>query len=115
VGNETYVTEKECKLITQNVTQQLDRDEKRLNDHGKNIDELTNISAKLTIIVDNQGKTIDDHSKRIASLEKSTRWYDTDIGKYLIKAGIWLIFIIVAAAIGLNAMDALKTAQSIKP
>lgn len=115
MANESYVTEKECRLITANVKDQLDRDEKRLNDHGRNIDELASISAKLTIIVENQGKTLDDHGKRIASLEKSKPWYESDIGKYMVKAGIWLIFIIVAAAIGLNAMDALKTVQNIKP
>jgi hypothetical protein len=114
LSNDGNVTEKECKLVTDGIIKQLDRDETRLNDHSKSIDILTSISDRLTVIVEGQTKTLEEHSKRLLDLEKSKPWYDTEIGKYVIKAAILLLFLVVAAAVGLNALDTLKTVQSIK-
>lgn len=112
---EGFVTEKECKLINDNLKEKIEGNEKSLEDNNESIKELTNISAKLTWIVEQQGKTLDEHSKQIRDLQKTKPWYETEIGKYIVKALIWLLFIIVASAIGMNAMDTLKTIQSIKP
>lgn len=114
MSNEGLVTEKECKLMMNNTKEEAARSERRLNEHSQNLDELANISSKLTLLVEQQSKTIEDHAKRILDLEKSKPWYETEIGKYIIKAGIWLLFIIVAAAIGLNALDTLNTVKTIK-
>lgn len=103
-----------CKITHENITKDQERTEKRLNEHSSSIDQLTSISDKLTTLVESHGKQIERHEDRILSLEKVKPWYESDIGKYVIKAAIWLLVAVVAAAIGLNALDTLKAVQTIK-
>jgi hypothetical protein len=114
MSSDGNVTEKECKLINEGVKQELARDEKRLNEHGTSIDDLTTISAKLTLIVEMQGKTIEEHTKQIFAAAQVKPWYESDLGKYIVKSFIALLFILLGAAIGLNALDTLQAVQNVK-
>lgn len=108
---ECNVSEKECRLITESTNKQLARDEARLNEHSKNLDDLTIISAKLTMLVELQGKIIDEHTTKIFNAAKTVPWFESKLGEYIVKSFILLLFMLVAAAVGLNALDTIQTIQ----
>jgi ABC-type Fe3+/spermidine/putrescine transport system ATPase subunit len=54
------LTNATCQKCRQDIDKQLDRAERRLNEHGHQIDELTNISERLTVLLEGQQEQIKD-------------------------------------------------------
>lgn len=99
--NECYVTEQLCEARRKTDDERFGRDksriekaEKRIDDMEKLLHEVSECNAKLTILVENQGKTSDDHEKRITEIEKKP-------GKYWDKVIAGVIGAIVTAVMAL--------------
>lgn len=134
MANEGYVSKEICELTREQVTKALETNERRLNSHSDDIKELTKVVTELVAtnkqLVATQDlliKNLEAQEKRIKTLEDDKKviadqviavkgaWYNSDIGKWAIKAGIIILVIIVCAAVGINALDALKEVKTIKP
>lgn len=117
-----------CKVCRESMLSGLDTNEKyieavedvstkRLDAHAAELKELTKINidlvatqkqiADLLKAQDNRLKALEDKVNAPAPAPKKP-WYDSDIGKWLIKAGVVIFVIILLAAIGTNAIDKLK-------
>ena len=134
MSNEGYVSKEVCEITRDQVNKALNTNEKRLNAHSDEIKELTKAVTELVAtnkqLIQTQDlliKNLEAQEKRIKTLEdeKATvaaaaaaaknAWYNSDIGKWTIKAGIVILVLVVCAAIGINALDALKEVKTIKP
>jgi cytochrome c-type biogenesis protein CcmH/NrfG len=109
-----------CNERHENIKKEQDRTERRLNGHSNELKELSKLVYSVIAIQEQQAKTQELLLQNLQALTpkndvKKKVWYESDIGKFLIKSGVALLFLVIIAAIGLNLSDALKVYQGIKP
>lgn len=116
MGNEP-VGKDVCNIKMDNMQKEIDVNVKRLDSHSGEIKELTTISAKLTQLVELQSKQLENLTEEVKELKAApkqdatkdkSKWYESDIGKFLIKAGVVAVFVLIGAAVGINAVDKLQ-------
>lgn len=109
---------------------------KRLDAHAEDIDDIRDtihtlaatqqvIAATQEKVVQTQEKLADmqrDHDARIKALEEekakppvTKKWYETDIGRYAVKAGIAVLIVLLAAAIGRGVLADFGSALGLLP
>lgn len=105
MGDEA-VKEQACNRCRKDIDRQFLTDEKRLNAHSEDIQDLKMISNKLTQLQEIQTKQLENMEKRIADIEQQNQvkqgFYNSDVFKWVVKALIVMAVMLVGAAIGHN-------------
>lgn len=115
-----------CEVVRENTQAQINVNVKRLDAHSLEIKELTRIGDRLTQLIEMQCKQLEDktkqleeHSHRLEELEiekqkpaPKAAWYETSTGSFVVKTGMVILVMVVAAAIGQNYKDVLATVFS---
>lgn len=91
--------EKEIKRIDQVTT-------KRLDSHSQEIDEITKINLESSILL----KQIMERAaeKENENVTPTKPWYESDVGMFVIKSIVVMIFCILGVAIGINVLPLLQ-------
>lgn len=115
-----------CKVCRESLLGKLDTNEKyiqaveetaekRLDSHADEIKELRRVTIELVSMQKQLIELQKENSERIKLMEErlsapapKKSWYESDIGKFLIKAGVIAIFALLAAAVGKSFIEALK-------
>ena len=125
-----------CKITRESIKERLDVNVKRLDSHSVDIRELTKIGDRLTQLIELQTKQLDNttrqleaYGKRLDGVEKEVcavaqlpptqsqtttttthqvAWYESSTGSFVVKTGMVILVMLVAAAIGMNYKDAIS-------
>lgn len=76
--------------------------EKQFNMYGEDILYFKKISSQNEAILELLEKII---TKEESTNERNVAWYETAIGEFIIKSIVYMIFIILGCAIGINVLD----------
>lgn len=135
MAGEGNISPQVCQLARDNIKEHMEVNVKRLDAHSQDIKELTKIGDRLTQLIeiqtkqlDNQTKQLEDYGRRLDGVEKEmvtvhippptqtqtttttthkVAWYESSTGSFVVKTGMIILVMIVAAAIGQNYKDAL--------
>lgn len=100
---------------------------KRLDAHSEEIKQLSKLSIEvagsnkqLIAMIDLLTKNLETQERRIIKLEDRAAepkkaWYESDIGKWVIKASVIIFFLILAAAVGKGFIEAIKPVTQALP
>ena len=130
------VSAKVCEVVHENLNEQAGTTLKRLDAHSQEIKELTRIGDRLTQLIElqtkhleNQTKQLEDYGRRLDGVEKEVSqvhlppptqtqttttttheaaWYESSTGSLVVKTGMVILVMLVAAAIGMNYKDAVS-------
>lgn len=119
MGNDNYVDEKVCQARMEKTDEKEETNTQRLNAHSVEIKQLTRIADQLTQLMNINTKQAEAFAQRLEEVEKripvetKKPWYESDTGKLLIRAGVVLIFLLLAAAIGRGFIEALQPVTTV--
>lgn len=111
----TPITGQACEKCRNDIDNQLGRNERRLNSHSEDIQELSVISSRLLLLQELA-------EKRLAAVEEAIRkgpirppWYESDTGKWVIKAGTIILILLLTAAIGKGFLTEIQPVKDLLP
>ena len=109
------ITSQSCDKCRNDIDNQLNRSERRLNSHAESIEELSVISSRLLLLQELAEKRLNAMEETLKKGPPAVPWYDSDTGKWVIKASIIILVLILAVAIGKGFLTDLDTVKKILP
>lgn len=86
-----------------------------LKRHAEMIEEIHAQNARLTVIIERlteiderQDRELKHYRHQLEAAAEKQPWYETTVGVFAIKSAIFILLVIICAAIGLNAAETLK-------
>ena len=91
------------------------RVEDELKRHAEMLEEIHEQNARLTIIIerlteidDRQDRELKHYRHQLEAAAERKPWYETSIGSFVVKSAVFILLVILCAAIGLNTAETLK-------
>ena len=86
-----------------------------LKRHAEMIEEIHAQNAKLALIIERlteiderQDMELKHYRHQLEAAAGKQPWYETDVGNFVVKSAVFILLVIICAAIGLNTAETLK-------